>query len=143
MFMPANQWTNMAFLSRIAPPPASVAPSTDNEIAAFGALCALESRLPAKPAERLAVLVEAAETARRRGLIHARRLETARSAPEAHGAGVRLGLAARSAADVAAGARSLVARKSTPPEFGFALGAYARGFAAHALLMHEAEGAAA
>lgn len=129
----------MAFISRLPPPPAPVA----DEIAAFGVLCALESRLPAKQADRLAVIVEAAETARRRGLIHARRLETARSDPDAHGAGVRLGLAARSAQDVAAGARSLLARKTTPPEFGFAVSAYARGIAAHALLLHEDEVAAA
>ncbi len=105
----------MAFLSRISMPPSTAA----DEIAAFGALCALESRLPLEHAERLAVVVEAAETARRRGLIHARGLPTARTAPEAHGSGVRLGLGARSAADVAAGARSSVpAHIPMPAGFG-------------------------
>ena len=127
----------MAFISRIPGPPASVA----EEIAAFGALCAAESRLPKRQALRLAVIVEAAETARRRGLIHARRLRSAELEPEAHVAGLRLGLAARSAQDVAAGAHSLAAKRSTP-QFGFALGVYARGMATEALLVEETARAA-
>jgi len=129
----------MAFISRIPQPVGTT--SVADEIAAFALLCADESGLPTQEARRLAVLVEAAETARRRGLIQARRLASAGAAPNAHGEGVRLGLAARSAADVAAGARSLVARRGMP-EFGFALGAYARGMAAQALRLHAGAAAA-